>query len=130
MPAGVPAPYPQNPYSDTPLSRDQALAYLARIRLPASTLDEPASFDLLSKVFTAQVEHVPKDTSPLHVANWDAPADEEVVLSSELEGGMPCGVLAHDLIVGRNRGAFCFSVNGESHALIPASPRARAARPS
>ena len=111
MPAGVNLPYPQNPFAETGLERDQALAYLARIRLPASTLDEPASLDLLAKVFTAQVEHVPKDTSPLHVANWDAELDADVVLSSELETGMPCGVLAHDLIVHKNRGAFCFSIN-------------------
>ena len=111
MPAGVPAPYPQNPFAETALSPDQALAYLARIKLPASTLDEPPSLDLLTRVFTAQTEHVPKDTSPLHIANWDDDPDADVVLGSSLKTGMPCGVLSHDLIVRQNKGAFCFSIN-------------------
>lgn len=116
------APYPQNPFHETALSNDQALAYLARIKLPLTTLSESPSLELLSKVFTAQTCHIPKDTGPLHVSaeNWDGPPDADIVLGSSLQTGMPAGILAHDLIVEKRRGAFCFSINARRDSLATA----------
>ena len=61
------ASYPQNPYSTSAITREAAHAYLERIRLPPTLLDSPPTLDLLGRLFLAQLENIPKDTSSLHV---------------------------------------------------------------
>ncbi|KAK4704944.1 hypothetical protein P7C70_g1261, partial [Phenoliferia sp. Uapishka_3] len=112
------ASYPQNPYSVATNTKEEATAYLARIKLPETLLASPPTLQLLSTLFLAQLENVPKDTSPLHVpvAAWSGPS-APIVLGSSFEG-MPVGALAHDLIVKSRKGAFCFSINATLAAFL------------
>ncbi|KAL8286393.1 hypothetical protein RQP46_004410 [Phenoliferia psychrophenolica] len=105
------ATYPQNPFSTTACDRSAAAAYLTRIKLPHALLDAPPTLELLSQLFLAQLESVPKDTSALHAtaAAWDGPSIP-IVLASNYPG-MPVGTASSDLIVKESRGAFCFSIN-------------------
>ncbi|KAM0754787.1 arylamine N-acetyltransferase 1 [Meredithblackwellia eburnea MCA 4105] len=112
------ATYPQNPFSTSALTRDEAAAYLDRIKLPHSLLDSPASLELLAQLFLAQLENIPKDTSPLHAPSvqWDGPSSP-IVLGSSFTG-MPVGLNSQDRIVKQGKGAFCFSINATLAAFL------------
>ncbi|BGP23037.1 arylamine N-acetyltransferase [Rhodotorula toruloides] len=99
---------PLDPWQQITLSRPRVEAYLKRIQLPLSTLDEKPSLPLLAKLMQSQLENIPKDTTPMHVEEWDGPS-KPIKLSSVLR--MPEGVEAFDRIVTENKGAFCFAVN-------------------
>lgn len=98
---------PLDPYLQHVLTPSQAELYLARINLPPSLLNEPPSLELLSKLLLAQLENIPKDTSPLHVPEeqWNIPGP--IKLSSAFTG-MPEGTNAFERIVKQRKGAFCF----------------------
>ncbi|KZP31081.1 arylamine N-acetyltransferase 1 [Athelia psychrophila] len=104
--------YPPNPFCEDAFTRDQATDYLIRLHLPASLLASLPSLSLLTVLFTAQNEQVPKDTTPLHVPpdQWNAAPSTPITLSSAL-GKMPVGVEARERIVGDHAGAFCFGTN-------------------
>ena len=132
------ASYPQNPFSVATVTRDKAASYLTRIKLPHTLLDAPPTLELLSQLFLAQLENVPKDTSALHAPaadvraasrsspavrklthpelQWDGPS-VPIVLGSSFTG-MPVGAAASDLIVKKSRGAFCFSINATLAAFL------------
>lgn len=110
-------PYPQNPFpNDIKLSPAQAAAYLARLHLPAALASEPPSLALLSQIYTAQNEHVPKDTSSLHVspADWAGPS-RPIALGSHL--GKRAGGMADSpadrfrQVVSLARGGYCWVNN-------------------
>jgi len=100
---------PLDPYKQEVLTREQSLLYLDRIRLPPSTIDESPSLELLSKLLLSQLEEIPKDTSPLHVAEsqWTGPSTSAIKLSTAFTN-MPEGISAFDRIVKQKKGAFCF----------------------
>jgi len=111
------APYPQNPFpNDTKLTSAQAAAYLARLQLPAELASARPSLALLTQIFTAQNEQVPKDTSSLHVspADWAGPS-KPIVLGSHL--GKPEGGMADSpedrvrQVVELSRGGYCWVNN-------------------
>ncbi|GAA6037051.1 hypothetical protein JCM8097_005526 [Rhodosporidiobolus ruineniae] len=103
---------PLDPFVATAMSRDNALLYLDRIALPASTLDEKPSEELLRRLMVSQLENIAKDTGPMHVPEeqWEGP-NTPIKLSSNLVGGMPESVGSFDRIVRQKKGAFCFAVN-------------------
>ncbi|KAF8173886.1 hypothetical protein K438DRAFT_1683119 [Mycena galopus ATCC 62051] len=103
--------FPPDPYVQAKLNRDEAGAYLQRLKLSAALLDSPPSLSLLSTLFLSHLEQIPKDTSPLHVpeAQWSGPSTP-IKLSSAFTN-MPEGVSALNRIVRENKGAFCFSIN-------------------
>lgn len=91
---------PPGPYVQQKLTREQAVAYLERISLSPDLINAPASLDLLTTITLAQLEQIPKDTSPLHVSEeqWKGPADTPIKLSSN-SPGMPLGTASLDRIV-------------------------------
>lgn len=99
---------PLDPYAQDVLTSAQTALYLTRINLPTSLLGESPSLELLSKLLLAQLENIPKDTSPLHVPEeqWDTPGTT-IKLSSSFTG-MPEGIKAFERIVTQKKGAFCF----------------------
>ncbi|KAJ7672256.1 arylamine N-acetyltransferase 1 [Mycena polygramma] len=103
--------YPAEPYAQAKLNRTEATAYLERIKLPSNLVDSPPSLSLLSTLFLAHLEQIPKDTSPLHVpeGQWNG-ASTPIKLGSAFTN-MPLGASAFDRIVHENKGAFCFSIN-------------------
>ncbi|KAJ7618513.1 arylamine N-acetyltransferase 1 [Roridomyces roridus] len=111
--------YPPDAFAQTTLNRQDAAAYLDRINLPASLLDSPPSLELLSTVFLAHLEQIPKDTSPLHVpeSQWSGPSTP-VNLGSALADGMPLGSRAFDRIVHEHKGAYCFAINATFAGLL------------
>ncbi|CAK5275969.1 unnamed protein product [Mycena citricolor] len=111
-------PYPTDAFEAKTLSRDQAAAYLDRIKLPNALLDSPPSLELLSSVFLAHLEQIPKDTTPLHVSEeqWRGPSTP-IQLGSAFTS-MPLGALAMGRIVGEKKGAFCFSINATFSSLL------------
>lgn len=65
----MPSYPPPNTFSEAKLSQEDAAAYLQRIALPTSLLSEQQpSFEQLSRLQLSHLEHVPKDTTPLHVS--------------------------------------------------------------
>jgi len=98
---------PLDPYIQLTLDPQQVLQYVERIQLPPSTLDEPPSFELLSKLLLAQLENIPLDTSPLHVPEADWEVSKPIKLSSSFTG-MPEGISAFERIITEKKGAFCF----------------------
>jgi len=98
---------PLDPYVQLTLTPQQVHQYLERIRLPPSTFDERPSFELLSKLLLAQLEHIPLDTSPLHVPEADWELEKPIELSSNFTG-MPEGIGAFERLVVQKKGAFCF----------------------
>ncbi|KAJ7499872.1 arylamine N-acetyltransferase 1 [Mycena latifolia] len=105
------AGYPSDPYAISTLNRTEAGAYLERIQLPSTLLDSPPSLPLLTTLFLAHLEQIPKDTTPLHVPEeqWHGPSTP-IKLSSAFTN-MPVGASAFDRIVHEHKGAFCFSIN-------------------
>jgi PAS domain-containing protein len=103
--------FPPDPYAMAKMNKAEAGAYLERIKLPSTLLDSPPSLSLLSSLFLSQLEHIPKDTSPLHVpeAQWTGPSTP-IKLGSAFTN-MPLGVSCFDRIVHEHKGAFCFSIN-------------------
>ncbi|KAJ7124502.1 arylamine N-acetyltransferase 1 [Mycena epipterygia] len=102
---------PPDPYAEAKLNKTEAGAYLERIKLPLTLLDSPPSLSLLSTLFLSHLEHIPKDTTPLHVPEeqWRGPSTP-IKLGSAFTN-MPLGASAFDRIVHENKGAFCFSIN-------------------
>ncbi|GAA5971583.1 hypothetical protein JCM11641_000650 [Rhodosporidiobolus odoratus] len=111
---------PLDPFVATTLSREDAKAYLDRLSLPRSTLDEKPSAQLLQLLMQTQLEQIPKDTSPLHVPEeqWKGP-NTSIKLSSAFTN-MPESAGAFDRIIRRRKGAFCFSVNSTLAAFLRA----------
>ncbi|KAJ7213253.1 arylamine N-acetyltransferase 1 [Mycena rebaudengoi] len=109
---------PRDPFVQAKLSKTDAAAYLARLKLSSTLLDSSPSLSLLSTVFLSHLEQVPKDTSPLHVpeGQWTGPSTP-IKLGSAFSN-MPEGVSAFDRIVHDNKGAFCFSVNPTFASLL------------
>lgn len=112
------APYPTNPFSTEALRPDQTAAYLARLRLPSSTLSQGPSLAQLTELFYAQCLWIPKDTSSLHVppGDWNGPS-RTIELGRNHGGSSPGGMSddperAFELVVGQNRGGFCFVTSG------------------
>ncbi|KAJ6579627.1 arylamine N-acetyltransferase 1 [Mycena vulgaris] len=103
--------FPSDPYAPSKLNKTEAGAYLERINLSSTLLDSPPSLDLLSRLFLSHLEHIPKDTSPLHVPEeqWSGPSTS-IKLGSAFTN-MPLGASAFDRIVHERKGAFCFSIN-------------------
>lgn len=106
-------PIPRDPWAQVALTRDQALEYLDRIGLPAATLSEPPSFDLLARLLQSQLEAIPIDTTPMHVSEslWDSQDPTAPIELSSALLDMPEGTDAFDRIVRQRKGAFCFAVN-------------------
>ncbi|GAA5912798.1 hypothetical protein JCM6882_000430 [Rhodosporidiobolus microsporus] len=109
---------PLDPFAATALSREDAQLYLERIALPASTVDEKPSLELLARIKQTHLEQVAKDTSPLHVKEdeWYGP-NVPIKLSSNFPG-MPESTAAFNRIVKERKGAFCFAVNATFAALL------------
>lgn len=101
--------YPFNHFSHEALTRPQAAAYLARLHLPPTLLNSKASYELLDEIFLAQLERVPKDSSPLHVPqkDWEGDPAKDIVLGSSF-AGMPVGSKAFERIVTRRKGGESF----------------------
>ncbi|GAA5875628.1 hypothetical protein JCM8547_000892 [Rhodosporidiobolus lusitaniae] len=109
---------PLDPFAATALSRDDAEAYTDRLQLPRSVLNEQPSCDLLKRVMVAQLEEIPKETSPLHVpeADWEGP-NKPIVLGS-CHSKMPESLLSFDRTIRQCKGAFCFSINSTFAAYL------------
>ncbi|GAA5967373.1 hypothetical protein JCM21900_000349 [Sporobolomyces salmonicolor] len=109
---------PLDPYVQQVFSKEDAELYLDRICLPRSTLEQQASAELLETLMLAQLEHIPKDTSPLHVPEkqWDRP-NTPIKLGSAFTG-MPESVSSFDRIVKCRKGAFCFAINASFSAFL------------
>lgn len=115
---------PKDPWHQVTLSRDEATEYLDRIGLPAAqTLQQPPSLDLLARLLQSQLETIPKDTTPMHVAEqlWQPGSDPAtpISLTSALDN-MPEGILAFDRVIRQRKGAFCFAVNPTFSAFLRA----------
>lgn len=105
---------PKDPWVQVQLDREQTLAYRERIGLPPTTLSEEPSHALLAQLLQSQLENIPKDTTPMHVAEqlWSDEANDAqpIRLSSALDN-MPEGTHAFDRVVRQKKGAYCFAVN-------------------
>ncbi|KAM0749611.1 arylamine N-acetyltransferase 1 [Meredithblackwellia eburnea MCA 4105] len=102
--------YPQNPFPTLSYSKSETESYLRRLLLPDSLLSSPPTLFLLTSLYHAQNEQIPKDTTPLHVSSWSVPDETPITLSSGL-GSMPVGKDAIGRIVRGQAGAFCFGTN-------------------
>ncbi|KAJ7818194.1 arylamine N-acetyltransferase 1 [Mycena olivaceomarginata] len=100
------------------LKPDQIAAYLARIELPTSLAASAPSLELLSEVYQAHHENVPKDTTIMHVpkAAWKG-ASEPIVLQSGLYS-MPLRTAAFERIVNHHAGGYCWANNPTFAALL------------
>ena len=54
--------YPQNPFSTKALTASELSPYLERLSLPTTLVGSPPDLALLTRLYTAQNESVPKDT--------------------------------------------------------------------
>ncbi|GAA6048239.1 hypothetical protein JCM3770_006498 [Rhodotorula araucariae] len=104
-----------SPAASGQLSRADAAAYLDRISLAHSLLDEPPSLDLLRQLQSAHILAVPFESLSLHCKDWK---DEDAEI--HLGGGEPVGLgeQAFHRIVHLRRGGFCFSSNSTFAALL------------
>jgi hypothetical protein len=111
---------PLDPWKQVALTREQAVEYLERIQLPSSTVSEPPSLELLSKLLQSQLENVPKDTTPMHVSEsqWTSQDEHEPIKLTSALTNMPEGTIAFDRIVKQHKGAFCFAVNPTFSAFL------------
>ena len=104
-----------SPQTAGKLSRDDAVRYLERIKLPASTVEESPSLDLLKKVQRAHMLAVPFESTSIHVKDW---RDDRAEIG--LGGGEPValaeGAFRH--IVSLKRGGYCFSLNSSFASLL------------
>lgn len=120
---GIPAP-PPNPFSTDALSPEDAARYLTRIGLDSEAyLSGKPSLSQLSALQLAHLEHVPKDTSPLHVPadHWSSSTDPDTPIQlASAPYGMPEGSTraAFDRIVQEHKGAFCFVANAVFATLL------------
>ncbi|GAA6020047.1 hypothetical protein JCM11491_004909 [Sporobolomyces phaffii] len=111
---------PLDPFHQAVLTPEQTSLYLERIQLAQSTAAERPSLALLSKLLLAQLEHIPKDTSPLHVAEPEWRAGPSAIKLGTAFTNMPEGVSAFDRIVRERKGAFCFAINATFSAFLRA----------
>jgi N-hydroxyarylamine O-acetyltransferase len=104
-----------SPHTLGKLNRADALAYLERINLPSSVVDEEPSLDLLRRLQSAHLISVPFESTSVHVKDWK---DDEAEI--ELGGGetvrLSEGAFNH--IVSLRRGGYCFSLNGTFPSLL------------
>lgn len=104
-----------SPQTAGKLSRDDAVRYLERIKLPASTVEASPSLDLLKKLQRAHMLAVPFESTSIHVKEW---RDDRAEIG--LGGGEPValaeGAFRH--IVSLKRGGYCFSLNGSFASLL------------
>ncbi|GAA5883549.1 hypothetical protein JCM16303_005482 [Sporobolomyces ruberrimus] len=112
----APSTWP-SPHEAGRLNRTDALAYLERINLPSSLLDETPSLDLLTRLQTAHLLSVPFESTTVHVKNWH---DDEADLT--LGGGVtvPLSEPGFNHIVNLRRGGYCFLLNGTFPSLLRA----------
>ncbi|GAA5824164.1 hypothetical protein JCM11251_001549 [Rhodosporidiobolus azoricus] len=97
------------------LSRAHASAYLDRLYLPQSLLDDPPSLDLLRQLQSTHILTVPFESLSVHVRDWH---DFEAEI--HLGGGetVKLGEEAYRRIVELKRGGYCFSLNSTYAALL------------
>ncbi|GAA5999385.1 uncharacterized protein JCM10292_001252 [Rhodotorula paludigena] len=112
------SPWTNDPYAQARLTKEQVELYLERIALPKDLVHSPPSLDLLKTLMVSHLEHVAKDTSPLHVPEeqWDGPSTP-IKLSSAFTN-MPESTGAFDRVVQQRKGAFCFAINATFAALL------------
>ncbi|KAJ7741492.1 arylamine N-acetyltransferase 1 [Mycena olivaceomarginata] len=108
----------ESTFATDALKPDQIAAYLARIELPTSLAASAPSLELLSEVYQAHPENVPKDTTIMHVpkAAWKG-ASEPIVLQSGLYS-MPLRTAAFERIVNHYAGGYCWANNPMFAALL------------
>ncbi|GAA6060951.1 hypothetical protein JCM10212_006533 [Sporobolomyces blumeae] len=107
-----------DPFHQALLSPSQAIDYLDRISLPRSLIDERPSFELLSRLLLAQLEQIPKDTTPLHVAEAQWASPPSVIKLSTAYTNMPESTSAFDRVIKQRKGAFCFAINATLSAFL------------
>lgn len=107
--AEMASPWTNDPYAQANFTKEQVELYLERIALPKDLVHSPPSLELLTTLMVSHLEHVAKDTSPLHVPEeqWDGPSTP-IKLSSAFTN-MPESTGAFDRVVRQRKGAFCFA---------------------
>ncbi|KPV75533.1 uncharacterized protein RHOBADRAFT_44040 [Rhodotorula graminis WP1] len=104
-----------SPDSTGKLSRHDAAAYLDRISLSHSLLDQPPSLDLLRTLQSSHILAVPFESLSLHVKDWQDDEADIYLGGGEVVG---LGEAAFNRIVHLRRGGFCFSINSSFAALL------------
>ncbi|MFB6230563.1 MAG: arylamine N-acetyltransferase [Salinibacter sp.] len=92
------------------LSRDEVEAYLDRLAIPAESINAPG-LSALSTLHRAHVTTVPFETLAITCDPYGERPGEGVVLS------VPH---LHEKIMARERGGYCFKLNGLFHSLLDA----------
>lgn len=102
------------------LSQAQVEKYLHRIGLDVqATLARPADRTLLADVQVAHILHVPFDLTPIHLPNKVSGDNDQ--FDMRRGPGMPMDLQSGFAnVVSRNRGGYCFVLNGLFAALLRA----------
>ncbi|KAM0747432.1 cysteine proteinase [Meredithblackwellia eburnea MCA 4105] len=104
------APLPQT--TNEKLDRTQVQAYLERIALPTSLIDEKPSLDLLKRLQLAHLLNITFETTVLHVPSntWSEDPETPIKIGGSSET-VQLGVGAVERIVTKRLGGYCFSLN-------------------
>ncbi|BGP38204.1 hypothetical protein JCM10449v2_002133 [Rhodotorula kratochvilovae] len=110
--------WPTDPWVQQTLTCEQTEQYLDRIHLPRTLADSLPSLDLLTTIMVSHLEHIAKDTTPLHVpeGQWEGPSTP-IKLGSAFTN-MPESKGAFDRVVVQKKGAFCFAINSTFAAFL------------
>lgn len=96
-------------------SRVDAAAYLQRIQLPHTLLNEPPSLPLLRQIQSSHILSVPFESTTLHVPDW---TDDDAPITLGAGETVLLGEGAFNRIVKLNRGGYCFSLNSSFAMLL------------
>lgn len=110
---------PREPtFATDSFSSEQVAAYLHRIGLSPSLVESPPSLQLLSQIYLAHHENVPKDTTAMHCSHdaWTGPSSP-IVLGSSFQQ-MALRTDAFDPIVRQHAGSYCWGNNPTFAALL------------
>lgn len=104
------------------LNEEDTIAYLARLELPLTLIEEPPSLDLLAALLVAHQTRIPFGTTPIHVpqADWTG-EDKPIKLGGGFVdgvGGMELGAGNFKRVVEQYGTGFCFSLNSLFASLL------------
>ncbi|GAA95028.1 uncharacterized protein L969DRAFT_51814 [Mixia osmundae IAM 14324] len=104
------------------LSREQIVAYLDRIGLPPSIIDDPPTLATLNTLQSAHLLSVPFETTGIHLAELDPSNADRPIALREGEGYLSKLDFCYTRVVQQRRGGFCFVLNTLFSALLRSWP--------
>ncbi|KAI5478311.1 arylamine N-acetyltransferase [Pseudohyphozyma bogoriensis] len=94
------------------------IQFLIRLNLPPTTVEQPPSLELLSKLLLAAHLEVPFDSSCLHVSADEWLGENKEIVLGKGGGSMQLGEGNFNRIVKKHQGGFCYAIHTNFAAFL------------